>query len=86
MQSALRAVSTALAAGEITPLEAQALASMIDCYRDPSVLQFVGISASDAWNNVKKGKLGAAAGNVFDRRNLISLQAVWEGRNWIGKV
>ena len=59
---------------------------MIDCYRDPSVLQFVAISASDAWNNVKKGKLGAAAGNVFDRRNLISLRAVWEDRNWIGKV
>ena len=59
---------------------------MIDCYRDPSVLQFVAISASDAWNNVKKGKLGAVAGNVFDRRNLISLRAVWEDRNWIGKV
>jgi MoaA/NifB/PqqE/SkfB family radical SAM enzyme len=59
---------------------------MIDCYRDPSVLQFVAISASDAWNNVKKGKLGAAAGNVFDQRNLISLRAVWEDRNWIGKV
>jgi MoaA/NifB/PqqE/SkfB family radical SAM enzyme len=59
---------------------------MIDCYRDPSVLQFVAISARDAWNNVKKGKLGAAAGNVFDRRNLISLRAVWEDRNWIRKV
>lgn len=59
---------------------------MIDCYRDPSVLQFVAISASDAWNNVKKGKLSAAAGNLFDRRNLISLRAVWEDRNWIGKV
>ena len=59
---------------------------MIDCYRDPSVLQFVAISASDAWNNVKKGKLGAAASNVFDRRNLTSLRAVWEDRNWIGKV
>ena len=59
---------------------------MIDCYRDPSVLQFVAISASDAWNNVKKGKLGAAAGNVFDRRNLISLRAVWEDLNWIGKL
>jgi hypothetical protein len=30
---------------------------MIDCYRDPSVLQFVAISASGAWNNLKKGKL-----------------------------
>jgi MoaA/NifB/PqqE/SkfB family radical SAM enzyme len=59
---------------------------MIDCYRDPSVLQYVAISASDAYNNVKKGKLGAAAKNIFDRRNLTSLKAVWEDRKWIGKV
>jgi len=59
---------------------------MIDCYRDPSVLQFVAISASDAYHNVKKGKLLAAARNIFDRRNLTSLRAVWEDRKWIGKV
>ena len=59
---------------------------MIDCYRDPSVLQFVAISASDAWNNAKKGKLLAAAKNIFDSRNLTSLKAVWEDRKWIGKV
>jgi hypothetical protein len=59
---------------------------MIDCYRDPSVLQFVAISASDAWNNLKKGRPGAAARNIFDRRNLTSLKAVWEDRKWIGKV
>jgi len=53
---------------------------MIDCYRDPSVLQFVAISASDAWNNLKRGKLLAAAKNVFDSRNLTSLKAVWEER------
>ena len=59
---------------------------MIDCYRDPSVLQFVAISASDAWNNAKRGKFLAAAKNVFDRRNLTSLKAVWEDRKWIGGV
>lgn len=59
---------------------------MIDCYRDPSVLQFVAISASDAWNNLRKGRLGAAARSVFDSRNLTSLKAVWEDRKWIGKV
>jgi MoaA/NifB/PqqE/SkfB family radical SAM enzyme len=59
---------------------------MIDCYRDPSVLQFVAVSASDAYHNLKKGKLIAAARNIFDRRNLISLKAVWDGRKWIGKV
>ena len=59
---------------------------MIDCYRDPSVLQFVAVSASDAWQNLKRGRLGAAARNIFDRRNLISIKAVWEDRQWIGKV
>ena len=59
---------------------------MIDCYRDPSVLQFVAISASDAYNNLKKGKVVAAARNIFDRRNLTSLKAVWDDRKWIGKV
>jgi MoaA/NifB/PqqE/SkfB family radical SAM enzyme len=59
---------------------------MIDCYRDPSILQFVAISASDAFNNLKKGKIGAAAANIFDRRNLTSLKAVWDDRKWIGKV
>ena len=59
---------------------------MIDCYRDPSVLQFAAISTSDAYNNLKKGKIIAAAKNIFDRRNLTSLKAVWEGRKWIGEV
>jgi MoaA/NifB/PqqE/SkfB family radical SAM enzyme len=59
---------------------------MIDCYRDPSVLQFVAVSASDAWHNLKQGKLVAAAKNVLDSRNLTSLKAVWEDRAWIGGV
>jgi MoaA/NifB/PqqE/SkfB family radical SAM enzyme len=59
---------------------------MIDCYRDPSVLQFVAISASDAYNNLKKGKLLSAAKNILDRRNLTSLKAVWDDRKWIGGV
>jgi MoaA/NifB/PqqE/SkfB family radical SAM enzyme len=59
---------------------------MIDCYRDPSVLQFVAISASDAWNALKRGRLLKAAGHIFDARNLTSLKAVWEDRKWIGKV
>lgn len=59
---------------------------MIDCYRDPSVLQHVAINASDAWNNLRKGRVAAAARNVFDSRNLTSLKAVWEDRKWITKV
>jgi MoaA/NifB/PqqE/SkfB family radical SAM enzyme len=59
---------------------------MIDCYRDPSVLQFVAISASDAWNNLKRGDLAGAAKNIFDPRNLTSIKAVWEDWKWIKGV
>jgi MoaA/NifB/PqqE/SkfB family radical SAM enzyme len=59
---------------------------MIDCYRDPSVLQYVAISVSDAWNNLKRGKLLAAARNVFDSRNVTSIKAVWEDRKFIRRV
>ncbi|HSY43390.1 MAG TPA: radical SAM protein [Candidatus Acidoferrum sp.] len=59
---------------------------MIDCYRDPSVLQYIAISASDAWNNFKKGNVAGALNNVFDSRNLTSLKAVWEDRKWISGV
>ncbi len=59
---------------------------MIDCYRDPSVLQFTAVSIHDAWQDLKRGRLAAAARHVFDRRNLISLKSVWEERKYIGGV
>jgi MoaA/NifB/PqqE/SkfB family radical SAM enzyme len=59
---------------------------MIDCYRDPSVLQFVAISASDAWQELRRGRLLRAARHLLDRRNLTSLKAIWEDRHWIRKV
>jgi MoaA/NifB/PqqE/SkfB family radical SAM enzyme len=59
---------------------------MIDCYRDPSVLQFVAISASDAWHALRRGRILSAAKHVFDRRNITSIRSVWADRKWIGKV
>ena len=59
---------------------------MIDCYRDPSVLQFAAISASDAWQALRRGNVVKAAKHVFDRRNLTSIKAVWEDRKWITGV
>jgi hypothetical protein len=50
------------------------------------VLQFVAISASDAWNAAKRGNLLKAARHIFDSRNVTSLKAVWEDRKWIKKV
>jgi len=59
---------------------------MIDCYRDPSVLQFVAISAHDAWQDLRRGRLLAAAKHLLDARNLASLKALWEDRKYIGGV
>ena len=55
---------------------------MIDCYRDPSVMQFIAINASDAWSHLRRGRLLAAAKRICDPRNLTSLKAVWENRHW----
>jgi MoaA/NifB/PqqE/SkfB family radical SAM enzyme len=59
---------------------------MIDCYRDPSVLQFVAINASDAWHALRRRDFVQAVKHVFDPRNLTSIKAVWEDRKWIGEV
>ncbi|MCC7377622.1 MAG: radical SAM protein [Verrucomicrobiales bacterium] len=59
---------------------------MIDCYRDPSVLQHIAINASDAWHAARKGRFLKAAGHLLDRRNLTSLRAVWEDRQYIRGV
>lgn len=59
---------------------------MIDCYRDPSVLQFAAVSLHDAWQHLRHGRLRQAARRLFDRRNLTSLLAVWENRKYIRGV
>ena len=59
---------------------------MIDCYRDPSVLQSVAINLSDAVHAVKKGHLGKAAGAIFNSNNLVSIGSIVENAEWIRRV
>ncbi|MCX8107731.1 MAG: radical SAM protein [Verrucomicrobiae bacterium] len=59
---------------------------MIDCYRDPSVLQFIAVNTSDAWNSLRRGRLLSAIQRLCDPRNLVSLRAVWENRKWINGI
>jgi MoaA/NifB/PqqE/SkfB family radical SAM enzyme len=56
---------------------------LIDCYRDPSVLQFIAVNLSDAWKALAEGRLKTFAGRLLDPRNVISLRAVLEGLPWI---
>ena len=53
-------------------------ACMIDCYRDDSVLQHIGIGVSDGIAAAAKGHLRQAVKHWVDRRNLTSLGAVLE--------
>jgi MoaA/NifB/PqqE/SkfB family radical SAM enzyme len=59
---------------------------MIDCYRDPSVLQFIATSMTDAWHQFRRGRVLQAARHLLDRRNLTSLRAIWETRQFIREV
>ena len=50
-------------------------ACMIDCYRDDSVLQYVGVAVSDGMRAAAQGDVGEAWNHWDDRRNLVSARA-----------
>jgi hypothetical protein len=56
---------------------------LIDCYRDASVLQFIGISLGDAVQSLRSGQVGQAAKALFRKGNLGSIRAVLEQLRWI---
>jgi MoaA/NifB/PqqE/SkfB family radical SAM enzyme len=58
---------------------------MIDCYRDSSVMQHVGVSAHDAYQSVKRGHLREATKALTRNGNLGSVHAVLEQLPWLLK-
>jgi MoaA/NifB/PqqE/SkfB family radical SAM enzyme len=61
-------------------------ACMTDCNRDVSVLQHVGVAVSDGVRAVAQGKFHQAWKHWFNRKNLVSLQAVWEEIPWLHRL
>lgn len=59
---------------------------MIDCYRDPSVLQSLAVNVSDAAQALKRGELGKAARAIFNTNNLVSTRSIIENAAWIRGV
>ncbi len=59
---------------------------MIDCYRDASVMQHVGVAVGDAMAHLRQGRLGAAAKALFTRQVLDSLKSVLETRPWTRRI
>ena len=58
---------------------------MIDCYRDSSVMQHVGVSAHDAYQSFKRGNLHEGAKAVTRKGNLGSVHSVLEQLPWLLK-
>ena len=53
-------------------------ACIIDCYRDNSVMQHIGVAVSDGVSAIARGQVLEASRHWFSRRNLTSLGAVLE--------
>ena len=56
---------------------------MIDCYRDPSILQFIAVNMSDIYHGLKSFNMSSALKKTFDKRNVTSIVSVLEGQSWI---
>ncbi len=56
---------------------------MIDCYRDSSVMQHIGVSVHDSYQAFKKGKLGEGFKALGRKGNLGSIGAVLEELPWL---
>ena len=56
---------------------------MIDCYRDASVMQYVGVSAHDTYQAFRAGKLGEAAKALARPANVDSMRAILEELPWL---
>ena len=67
----------------LTPVRDNCTACTIDCYRDPSVYQYVAVSLADAFAAWRQGKWLQGLGTLLHPYNFLSLAALLEGRHWV---
>jgi MoaA/NifB/PqqE/SkfB family radical SAM enzyme len=67
----------------IPPIRDGCNACNIDCYRDPSVFQFVAVSLADTLAALRQGEVVRGFKSLFDPTNVLSLAALREGRRWV---
>ena len=56
---------------------------MIDCYRDSSVMQHIGVSLHDSYQALRAGRVGQAVKALATRSNAGSLRALLEELPWL---
>jgi MoaA/NifB/PqqE/SkfB family radical SAM enzyme len=67
----------------IPPIRDNCTACTIDCYRDPSVYQYLAVSVADSLTAFRQGKWLTGLATLFHPYNALSLAALVEGRHWL---
>ena len=68
---------------EISPIRDGCCACTIDCYRDPSVYQYLSVSVADSLAALRQGEWVKGLSTLFHPYNFLSLAALFEGRHWL---
>ena len=69
--------------GQIPPIRNDCNACAIDCYRDPSVYQYLAVSVADSLAALRRGRWLEGLGALLHPYNFLSLAALLEGRHWL---
>ncbi|MEJ2091722.1 MAG: radical SAM protein [Syntrophobacterales bacterium] len=67
----------------ITPVRDGCNACSIDCYRDPSVFQYVAVSLADTLTAWRQGEVIRGFKSLLNPQNFLSLHSLMEGRHWL---
>jgi len=65
------------------PLRDDCCACTLDCYRDPSVCQYVAVSLADSLAALRQGQWLHGLGALLHPYNALSLAALLEGGHWL---
>lgn len=68
---------------DISPIRDRCTACTIDCYRDPSVYQYLGVSVGDSLAALRQGQWLEGLGTLLHPYNVLSLAALLEGSHWL---
>jgi MoaA/NifB/PqqE/SkfB family radical SAM enzyme len=67
----------------LAPIRDGCQACTIDCYRDPSVYQYLAVSVADGLAALRRGRWLQSLGALLHPYNFLSLAALLEGRHWV---
>ena len=67
----------------LTPIRDGCNACTIDCYRDPSVYQYLAVSVADTLAAWSRGEVVRGLKTLLNPVNVLSLSALLEGRHWV---